>query len=50
MVRAHRNMLSFVVLLAALGLVPLAQAQTDRYDALPNAPRQRPRRVSSALR
>src|SRR5215510_2792935 len=30
-------MLSLAVLLAALGLVPLAQAQTDRYEALANS-------------
>src|SRR5215475_8369303 len=37
LVFAYHNMLRLAVLLAALGLVPLAQAQTDRYEALANS-------------
>jgi hypothetical protein len=38
LVFAHHNMLSLAVLLAALGLAPVAHAQTDRYDVLANSP------------
>src|SRR5215813_3868209 len=44
-------MLRLAVLLAALGLAPLAQAQTDRYDALANSAmvENRPTPETSAL-
>ena len=38
MMFAHHNVLSLAALLAALGLAPLAHAQTDRYEALATAP------------
>src|SRR5262245_58698200 len=51
LVFAHHSMLSLAILLSALGLVPLAQAQTDRYEASANSAmvENRPTPETSAL-
>src|SRR5215831_19509330 len=51
MMSAQHIVVSLAVLLAALGLAPLAQAQTDRYDAVANLPfeQNRPIKETSQL-